>query len=127
MLERGFAATSVDAVIAEAAASKGGFFHYFRSKSELGLALLERYAAADKRLLEEFMAEAGAETQDPAEHLVAFVRRCLFVSFIYPHLAQPLAARSRRAGSASRWRCTRVTITPRLMQCAMSGHSKSRP
>ena len=97
VLERGFAATSVDAVIAEASASKGGFFHHFRSKNELGLALLERYAAADKRLLEEFMAAAEAETDDPAEQLVAFVRRfeqvaaelaptqpgCLFVSFIY--------------------------------------------
>jgi TetR/AcrR family transcriptional regulator, transcriptional repressor for nem operon len=97
VLERGFAATSVDAVIAEASASKGGFFHHFHSKNELGLALLERYAAADKRLLEEFMAAAEAETEDPAEQLVAFVRRfeqvaaelaptqpgCLFVSFIY--------------------------------------------
>ena len=97
VLERGFAATSVDAVITEASASKGGFFHHFHSKHELGLALLERYAAADKRLLEEFMAAAEAETDDPAEQLVAFVRRfeqvaaelaptqpgCLFVSFIY--------------------------------------------
>jgi TetR/AcrR family transcriptional regulator, transcriptional repressor for nem operon len=97
VLERGFAATSVDAVIAEAASSKGGFFHHFRSKNELGLALLERYAAADKQLLEEFMAAAEAETDDPAEQLVEFVRRfeqvaaelaptqpgCLFVSFIY--------------------------------------------
>ena len=97
VLERGFAATSVDAVITEASASKGGFFHHFHSKHELGLALLERYAAADKRLLEEFMTAAEAETEDPAEQLVAFVRRfeqvaaelaptqpgCLFVSFIY--------------------------------------------
>jgi TetR/AcrR family transcriptional regulator, transcriptional repressor for nem operon len=97
VLERGFAATSVDAVIAEASASKGGFFHHFRSKNELGLALLERYAAADHLLLEEFMAAAEAESEDPAEQLVAFLRHfeqvaaelaptqpgCLFVSFIY--------------------------------------------
>jgi TetR/AcrR family transcriptional regulator, transcriptional repressor for nem operon len=97
VLERGFAATSVDAVIAEASASKGGFFHHFHSKNALGLALLERYAASDKRLLEEFIAAAEAETDDPAQQLVAFLRRfeqvaaelaptqpgCLFVSFIY--------------------------------------------
>jgi TetR/AcrR family transcriptional regulator, transcriptional repressor for nem operon len=97
VLERGFAATSIDAVLTEASTSKGGFFHHFHSKNDLGLALLERYAAADKRLLEEFMAAAEAETEDPAEQLVAFVRRfeqvaaelaptqpgCLFVSFIY--------------------------------------------
>ena len=97
VLERGFAATSVDAILAEASATKGGFFHHFPSKNALGRALLERYAAADRRLLEDFMAAAEAETDDPAEQLVAFVRHfeqvaaelvptqpgCLFVSFIY--------------------------------------------
>jgi TetR/AcrR family transcriptional repressor of nem operon len=97
VLERGFAATSVDAVLAEAPATKGGFFHHFPSKTDLGRALLERYAAADERMLDDFMAVAEGESDDPAEQLVAFVRRferaadelaptqpgCLFVSFIY--------------------------------------------
>ena len=97
VLERGFAATSVDAVLAEAAVSKGAFFHHFPSKAELGRAVLERYAAADERMLDEFMARAEAESDDPAEQLVAFLRAfeeaatglageqpgCLFVSFIY--------------------------------------------
>ena len=96
VLERGFAATSVDAVLAAAPATKGGFFHHFPSKNDLGRALLERYAAADERMLDDFMAAAEAESDDPAEQLVAFVRHfedaaeelapqpgCLFVSFIY--------------------------------------------
>ena len=97
VLERGFAATSVDAVLAEAPATKGAFFHHFPSKNELGRALLERYAAADERMLDDFMAVAEAESDDPAAQLVAFVRHfehaagelaptqpgCLFVSFIY--------------------------------------------
>ena len=97
VLDRGFAATSVDAVLAEAPATKGAFFHHFPSKNELGRALLERYAAADERMLDDFMAVAESETDDPAEQLVAFVRHfeqiadelaptqpgCLFVSFIY--------------------------------------------
>ena len=97
VLERGFAATSVDAVLAAAPATKGAFFHHFPSKNDLGRALLERYAAADERMLDDFMAAAEAESDDPAEQLVAFVRRfeqaadelaptqpgCLFVSFIY--------------------------------------------
>ena len=49
VLERGFAATSVDAVLAAAPATKGAFFHHFPSKNELGRALLERYAAGDER------------------------------------------------------------------------------
>jgi TetR/AcrR family transcriptional regulator, transcriptional repressor for nem operon len=97
VLERGFAATSVDAVLAEAPATKGAFFHHFPSKSDLGRALLARYAAADERMLDDFMARAEAETDDPAEQLVAFIRHfehaadelapaqpgCLFVSFIH--------------------------------------------
>ena len=118
VLERGFAATSVDAVIAAAQASKGGFFHHFRSKNELGLALLERYAAADGRLLEEFMAAAEAETEDPAEQLVSFVRHfeqvaaelaptqpgCLFVSFIYESQLAGDGSRDVIADSIREWR-----------------------
>ncbi len=97
VLERGFAATSIDAVLAQAPATKGAFFHHFPSKDALGRALLERYAAADERMLDDFMAAAEAKSDDPAEQLVAFLRRfeqvadelaptqpgCLFVSFIY--------------------------------------------
>jgi TetR/AcrR family transcriptional regulator, transcriptional repressor for nem operon len=97
VLERGFGATSVDAVLAQAPATKGAFFHHFPTKNDLGRALLERYAAADERMLDDFMAAAEAESDDPAEQLVAFVRHyeqtadelaptqpgCLFVSFIY--------------------------------------------
>src|SRR5919108_3550776 len=97
VLERGFAATSVDAVLAQAPATKGAFFHHFATKDELGRARLERYAAADERMLDDFMAAAEGESDDPAEQLVAFVRHfeeaaaelaptqpgCLFVSFIY--------------------------------------------
>jgi TetR/AcrR family transcriptional regulator, transcriptional repressor for nem operon len=97
VLERGFSATSVDAVLTAAGATKGAFFHHFASKNALGRALLERYAEADARALDGFMAAAEAASDDPAEQLVAFARLfevaagdlprlmpgCLFVSFIY--------------------------------------------
>jgi TetR/AcrR family transcriptional regulator, transcriptional repressor for nem operon len=97
VLERGFAATSVDAILAAAPATKGAFFHHFASKNELGRQLLERYAAADERMLADFMAAAETEADDPVHQLIAFLRRfeqaadevapsqpgCLFVSFIY--------------------------------------------
>ena len=81
VIQRGFAGTSVDAVLAAASATKGGFFHHFPSK----------------QALEDFMATAEAESHDAAQQLVAFVRLfeegaaeltamqpgCLFVSFIY--------------------------------------------
>jgi TetR/AcrR family transcriptional regulator, transcriptional repressor for nem operon len=96
-LERGFAGTSVDAVIAEAEVTKGAFFHHFPSKNDLGRALLRRYAAADSETLQTLIAAADDETDDPAGQVVAFVRLfadaaeefartqsgCLFASFIY--------------------------------------------
>ena len=96
VLEQGFGATSVDAVIAASNSSKGAFFHHFASKDDLGRALVERYAAADVAHLESFMAAAGAESEDPAHQIIAFVRlfeeaaddlvaaqpSCLYVSFV---------------------------------------------
>jgi TetR/AcrR family transcriptional regulator, transcriptional repressor for nem operon len=97
ILEQGFAATSVDAVLAAAGTSKGAFFHHFPSKNDLARALVERYAAGDIAVLEEFMAKAEAESDDPAEQVVAFLRlfeeasddlasaqpSCLYVSMIF--------------------------------------------
>lgn len=42
--EQGFAATGLDALLKSAGVPKGSFYHYFRSKSEFGLVVLERYA-----------------------------------------------------------------------------------
>lgn len=43
MLSQGFEATSVDEIIAEADASKGSFFHFFKSKNALGKEVLKRF------------------------------------------------------------------------------------
>jgi TetR/AcrR family transcriptional regulator, transcriptional repressor for nem operon len=103
VLEHGFGATSVDAVIADSASSKGAFFHHFSSKGDLGRALVARYAAADIAHLEGYMARAEAESDDPAHQVVAFVRlfeedaddivaaqpSCLYVSFINERQLDP--------------------------------------
>jgi TetR/AcrR family transcriptional regulator, transcriptional repressor for nem operon len=93
----GFHATSVDAVLAVAGASKGAFFHHFASKADLGLALVDRYACADLELLEEYMVAAEGASDHPAVQLVDFIRRfeesayelvgdepgCLYALFVY--------------------------------------------
>jgi TetR/AcrR family transcriptional repressor of nem operon len=129
VLQRGFAATSVDAVLAAASVTKGGFFHHFPSKQALGLALVERYAAFDVRTLEEVMGAAEAESDDPAEQLVSFVRRfedgaaeltwmqpgCLFVSFVYE---QELAAPGTEEIIASTIGTWRERVLGKLEQAA---------
>jgi TetR/AcrR family transcriptional repressor of nem operon len=97
VMERGFSATTVDAIIEASSSSKGAFFHHFSSKADLGRELVERYARADGELLEHLMSIAESRSDDPAQQLIEFLRAfeegiedlslqqpgCLFVSFIY--------------------------------------------
>lgn len=118
VLEHGFAATTVDAVLRRADTSKGAFFHHFPSKADLGTALVDRYATFDAEVLERFLADAEASTDDPAEQVVAFVRGfeegadelaltqpgCLFVSFIYEQMPDLGPAHARIVESIELWR-----------------------
>lgn len=98
ILNQGFAATSVEEVIAASSSSKGAFFHHFPSKAELGRALVVRYAEADVAALRDGLARAEELSDDPGEQVVAFIRlfeeqadaivsehqqSCLYVSFLY--------------------------------------------
>lgn len=121
VLAHGFSATTVDGVLAAAAASKGAFFHHFPSKRALGHALVERYAAGDRAVLEQFMGAAEAGTDDPAEQLVEFVSAferaademaltqpgCLFVSFVYEQVPDTDDVRPLIIDSIEHWR-TRI-------------------
>lgn len=73
VIDNGFAATSVDEVIAASGSSKGSFFHHFPTKIALAEALVARYAEADLRQLTRGL-EATASISDPRERLVAFLR-----------------------------------------------------
>lgn len=73
LVERnGFAATSVEMILSEAASSKGAFFHHFSSKRALAHALVERYVAADLGTLAAGLEVAAGET-DPAARLLCFL------------------------------------------------------
>jgi TetR/AcrR family transcriptional repressor of nem operon len=137
MLERGFAATSVDAVLAGASVTKGAFFHHFPSKLELGRALVERYAAADERMLDEFMAAAEVASDDPAEQLVAFVREfeqsaaefavrqpgCLFGSFVYERELAGDGIEDIIAGAILQWRSRLLD----KLEAAVAAHPPAAP
>ncbi len=73
VIEQGFSATPLDQVIAEAATSKGAFFHHFDSKVDLARALVARYVEADLAQLE-FGLAAAAAVDDPKGRVVAFLR-----------------------------------------------------
>ena len=49
MRARGFNATSLDDICAAAGVTKGGFFHYFKSKDEIAMAAVAEFAEAKAR------------------------------------------------------------------------------
>jgi TetR/AcrR family transcriptional repressor of nem operon len=73
VIENGFAATSLDQVIAASRSSKGAFFHHFDGKQALADALVERYVAGDLAHLERALA-AAARSRTPAGRVNAFLR-----------------------------------------------------
>lgn len=71
--EQGFAATSVEKVIDQVGVTKGSFFHHFKTKSDLGRALIDRYAERDKNMLRGCMNQAERLSDDPLQQVLLFV------------------------------------------------------
>ena len=67
VLAKGFGATSIEEVIAEAGITKSGFFYHFRDKNELAHHLLRRYVAEDQRILDEVFGRAAELSEDPLQ------------------------------------------------------------
>lgn len=65
VLAKGFAATSIDELVAETGISKSGFFYHFKDKSALAKAILERYLVADREILERMFSRADELSDDP--------------------------------------------------------------
>jgi len=72
MLSRGYAATSVDDLCHKAGVSKGSFYHFFGTKEDLGLALLDDFSAKSK---ERFLSGAFVNETDPVKKLIAFLHQ----------------------------------------------------
>jgi AcrR family transcriptional regulator len=65
VLAKGFAATSIDELIAAVGITKSGFFYHFKDKGELAKAMLLRYLERDKALLDDMFRRADELNEDP--------------------------------------------------------------
>jgi AcrR family transcriptional regulator len=65
VLEKGFSATSIDEVIAEAGLTKSGFFYHFPDKNALAHALLLRFIKRDTKMQDEIFGRASELVGDP--------------------------------------------------------------
>jgi TetR/AcrR family transcriptional regulator, transcriptional repressor for nem operon len=67
---KGYAATRVEDVCAEAGLTKGSFFHHFESKEDLALAAVAHW---DARASGQFAAAPYHDPDDPRDRLLAYV------------------------------------------------------
>lgn len=65
ILAKGFGATSIDEIIAEAEITKSGFFYHFKDKTELARALLQRYADTESVIIDSIFDRANELDDDP--------------------------------------------------------------
>ena len=66
-LAKGFGATSIEELIAEAGITKSGFFYHFKDKNELAHGLLERYIASTDKLFADVFGRAKELSDDPLQ------------------------------------------------------------
>ena len=65
VLEKGFAATSIEELIVAAGITKSGFFYHFKDKGELATALMQRYIAHNDAVMADIFARADELNEDP--------------------------------------------------------------
>ena len=65
VIEKGFAATSIEEIIADGGITKSGFFYHFADKNELAKALFQRYIDAEDQLFDELEKRAFELNEDP--------------------------------------------------------------
>jgi len=116
--DRGFSATSVDKVIERAGVTKGAFFYHFKSKADLGRAIIRRHADRDMAHCDRTIARAEKLSGDPVQQVLIFVGLlqeeaealpdpvpgCLFASYLYQRLEYPDDVAEMTAVTLAYWR-----------------------
>ncbi|RWM21529.1 MAG: TetR/AcrR family transcriptional regulator [Mesorhizobium sp.] len=67
VLAKGFGATSIEEVIAEAGITKSGFFYHFKDKNELARALMLRYVEENDRIFDDVFHRGRQLSDDPLQ------------------------------------------------------------
>ena len=118
VLAKGFAATSIEELIAAVGITKSGFFYHFKDKTELARAMMERYMTRDRELLDELFRRGDELDDDPLHGFLVGLRLfaemmgqlpeahpgCLAASFCYQDQLFDQPIRDLNAESILVWR-----------------------
>lgn len=70
IIEKGFAATSIEELVEAAGITKSGFFYHFRDKNDLARQLFERFLAEDETIFDTLEKRARELSDDPLQSLL---------------------------------------------------------
>jgi TetR/AcrR family transcriptional repressor of nem operon len=118
ILERGFAGMTLDDVVKQVGITKGAFFYHFKSKNDLGKALMKRFSELDARSYDESCARAEKLSRDPLQQLLIFIGLfeemfeeltepypgCLLASYLYELQQFDSATKKMITEAFTRWR-----------------------
>src|SRR6185295_15411154 len=118
VLEKGFAATSIDELIAGAGITKSGFFYHFKDKSELAKALMQRYVEEHNGVLAGIFNRADELNEDPLHGFLVALKLfaemmadlpgahpgCLVASFVYQDQLLSREVRELTVAGVEGWR-----------------------
>lgn len=118
ILERGFAGMTLDDVVRQVGITKGAFFYHFKSKNDLGKALMKRFSEMDARSYDESCARAEKLSRDPLQQLLIFIGLfeemfeeltepypgCLLASYLYELQQFDAATKKMITEAFTRWR-----------------------
>jgi TetR/AcrR family transcriptional regulator, transcriptional repressor for nem operon len=118
VLAKGFAATSIEEIIAAVGITKSGFFYHFKDKGALAKGLMLRYLAHDKQVLEDIFARGDELNDDPLHGFLVGLKLfaemlanlpeahpgCLVASFCYQDQLFNREIRDLNAGGVLIWR-----------------------
>ena len=118
VLEKGFAATSIDELIASVGITKSGFFYHFSDKGQLAKALLVRYIERENSLFGDLFRRADELNEDPLHGFLVALKMmselmsdlpsghpgCLVASYCYQDHLFDKEVRERNAVAMLGWR-----------------------
>ena len=73
IVQKGFAATSVEELVEAAGITKSGFFYHFRDKSDMARQLFERFLAEDEAIVGTLATRARELSDDPLQSFLIFL------------------------------------------------------
>ena len=73
IVEKGFAATSIEELVEAAGITKSGFFYHFRDKNDLARQLFERFLNEDEGIMETLEKRASELSDDPLQSFLIFL------------------------------------------------------